>query len=98
LLAGGELTWAVATRQRIEPQHGTGGSGYAFLKLSRRTRDTRWLERARAFAMTAIAQCDEARLRYGRGRYSLWTGDLGLAIYLRDCISGQPAFPTIDLF
>ena len=99
LLAGGELTWAVGPLAKGSNLcHGTGGNGYAFLKLSRRTRDTRWLERARAFAMTAIAQCDEARLRYGRGRYSLWTGDLGLAIYLRDCISGQPAFPTIDLF
>jgi len=99
LLAGGELTWAAGPLAKGSNLcHGTGGNGYAFLKLSRRTRDTCWLERARAFAMTAIAQCHEARLRYGRGRYSLWTGDLGLAIYLRDCISGQPAFPTVDVF
>ena len=39
--------------------HGTGGNGYAFLKLHRRTGDPVWLERARAFAMTAIAQCRE---------------------------------------
>jgi len=58
----------------------------------------RWLERARAFAMTAIAQFRQARANYGRGRYSLWTGDLGLAVYLRDCISGAPAFPTVDVF
>ena len=30
--------------------HGTGGNGYAFLKLYRRTGNTMWLERARAFA------------------------------------------------
>jgi hypothetical protein len=34
----------------------------------------------------------------GRGRYSLWTGDIGLAIYLWDCITEQPRFPMIDVF
>jgi len=57
-----------------------------------------WLERARAFAMTAIAQCQEARNEFGRGRYSLWTGDVGLAIYLWDCLTGVPCFPTVDVF
>ena len=99
LLAGGELTWKAGPLAKGSNLcHGTGGNGYALLKLYRRTRDTLWLERARAFAMTAIAQCGEARLRYGRGRYSLWTGDLGLAVYLRDCISGEAAFPTVDVF
>jgi hypothetical protein len=41
-----------------------------------------WLDRAQAFAMTAIAQCREAHKGLGRGRYSLGTGDVGLAIYL----------------
>jgi hypothetical protein len=99
LLAGGELTWKAGPLAKGSNLcHGTGGNGYAFLKLYRRTRDTLWLERARAFAMTAIAQCREARHRYGRGRYSLWTGDIGLAVYLRDCISAEPAFPTVDVF
>jgi N-methylhydantoinase A/oxoprolinase/acetone carboxylase beta subunit len=52
----------------------------------------------RAFAMTATAQCREARARHGRGRYSLCTGDVGLAVYLRDCMSGEPLFPTVDVF
>jgi hypothetical protein len=99
LLGGGELTWnAGPLAKGSNLCHGTGGNGYAFLKLYRRTRDTRWLERARAFAMTGIAQCREAHARYGRGRYSLWTGDVGLAVYLRDCISGEPLFPTVDVF
>src|SRR6185295_4439342 len=34
--------------------HGTAGNGYAFLKLHRRTGDTKWLDRARAFAIHAI--------------------------------------------
>ena len=99
LIAGGTLTWSAGPLAKGSNLcHGTGGNGYAFLKLYRRTRDARWLQRARAFAMTAISQCREARLRYGRGRYSLWTGDLGLAVYLRDCLSGEPAFPTVDIF
>ena len=99
LIAGGELTWSAGPLAKGSNLcHGTGGNGYAFLKLYRRTRDARWLQRARAFAMTAISQCREARLRCGRGRYSLWTGDLGLAVYLRDCLSGEPAFPTVDIF
>jgi hypothetical protein len=99
LLAGGELTWQAGPLAKGSNLcHGTGGNGYAFLKLYRRTSDTRWLERARAFAMTAITQCREARATHGRGRYSLWTGDPGLAVYLRDCISGEPAFPTVDVF
>jgi hypothetical protein len=99
LIGGGELTWSAGPLAKGSNLcHGTGGNGYAFLKLYRRTCDTRWLQRARAFAMTAITQCREARLKYGRGRYSLWTGDLGLAVYLRDCLSGAPAFPTVDIF
>ena len=99
LLAGGELTWnAGPLAKGSNLCHGTGGNGYAFLKLYRRTSDMGWLERARAFAMTAIAQFREARATHGRGRYSLWTGDLGLAVYLGDCISGEPAFPTVDVF
>jgi Lanthionine synthetase C-like protein len=78
--------------------HGTGGNGYAFLKLYRRTNDPIWLDRARQFAMTAIAQYRGAHVVVGRGRYSLWTGDVGLAIYLWDCIAGEPRFPTIDVF
>ena len=47
--------------------------------------------------MTAIAQCREERAELGRGRFS-WTGDVGLAIYLRDCITADPHFPTVDVF
>ncbi len=99
LLAGGEFTWyAGPLAKGSNLCHGTGGNGYAFLKLHRRTRDERWLPRARAFAMTAIEQCREARRQYGRGRYSLWTGDIGLAVYLWDCMTGEPRFPGVDVF
>ena len=38
-----------------------------------------------------------ARAAFGRGRYSLWTGDAGLAVYFWHCISGEPQFPTVDI-
>jgi hypothetical protein len=99
LVAGGELTWKAGPLAKGSNLcHGTGGNGYAFLKLHRRTGDIQWLERARAFAMTAVTQCRQARAKHERGRYSLWTGDVGLAVYLRDCISGEPAFPSVDVF
>ena len=99
LVAGGELTWhAGPLAKGSNLCHGTAGNGYAFLKLHRRTKDERWLARARAFAMTAIAQCRETRAQYGRGRYSLWTGDVGLAVYLWDCVTAEPRFPGVDVF
>ena len=44
------------------------------------------------------AQCREAREQLGRGRYSLWTGDTGLAVYLRDCLVASPRLLTVDVF
>jgi hypothetical protein len=99
LREGGKFTWAAGPLAKGSNLcHGTGGNGYAFLKLYRRTNDLMWLERARSFAMTAIAQYREARDQLGRGRYSLWTGDIGLAVYLWDCVTAEPQFPTIDVF
>jgi hypothetical protein len=76
--------------------HGTAGNGYALLALHRRTGDAVWLERARRFAMHAIGQSEAARAQHGRGRYTLWTGDLGVALYLTDCASGAAGFPSLD--
>ena len=99
LVAAGEATWdAGPLAKGSNLCHGTGGNGYAFLKLYRRTGDARWLERARAFAMHGIAQMDADALHYGQLRYSLWTGDLGFAIYVWDCLRGEAAFPTLDIF
>ena len=73
--------------------HGTAGNGYAFLKLHRRTGDAVWLARARAFAMHALAQYQAA----AAPRYSLWTGDAGLAVYLWHCVTGSDSLPGLDL-
>jgi Lanthionine synthetase C-like protein len=98
LLRGGELIWNAGPLVKGSNLcHGTAGNGYAFLKLHKRTGDPVWLERARAFAMAAIVQVGGARAAFGRGRYSLWTGDAGLAVYLWHCIGGEPQFPIIDM-
>lgn len=99
LVAAGEAIWAAGPLTKGSNLcHGTGGNGYAFLKLFQRSGDALWLERARAFAMHAIAQMEADAQQYGQLRYSLWTGDPGLAIYLWDCLRGRAAFPTLDVF
>lgn len=99
LVAAGEATWwAGPLRKGANLCHGTGGNGYAFLKLYERTHDARWLARARAFAMHAIEQSATDERDCGQLRYSLWTGDPGFAIYLWDCIHATARFPTLDVF
>ena len=99
LLGAGDLTWhAGPLAKGSNLCHGTGGNGYAFLKLFERTGDEHWLAKARAFAMHGIAQTEAHAREHGQMRYSLWTGDPGFAIYLQDCIRGDAAFPTLDTF
>ncbi len=89
LSAAGELTWRAGPLARNPGLcHGTGGNGFAFLALHARTGDERWLERARAFAMHALAQAN--------GRASLFTGDLGAALLAGACIDGDARFPGLD--
>jgi hypothetical protein len=33
---------------------------------------------------------------HGHGRHSLWTGDVGTALYLRQCLAATADVPTID--
>jgi lantibiotic modifying enzyme len=99
LLAGGELTWAAgALRKGANLCHGTAGNGFALLKLFARTGDEAWLRRARDFAMHAAGQVAAARREHGRGRYSLWTGDVGTALYLQACLTGTSEMPTLDVW
>lgn len=76
--------------------HGTSGNGYALLALHRRTGDPMWLDRARCFAMHAIGQQERMRRQYGRGRYTLWTGDPGVAIFAWHCLTGSGGMPGLD--
>jgi hypothetical protein len=99
LPAAGETVWSAGPLVKGSNLcHGTGGNGYSFLKLYKRTRDSLWLTRARSFAMHGIAQTEEAAARFGQLRYSLWTGDVGFAIYLWDCLRAEAEFPTLDVF
>ncbi|MEO5689441.1 MAG: LanC-like protein [Burkholderiaceae bacterium] len=99
LVEAGEATWAAGPLAKGSNLcHGTAGNAYAFLVLHARTGDARWRQRALAFAMHAIAQFEHATARTGRLRHSLWTGDIGLAILLWDCLREQAGFPTLDVF
>jgi hypothetical protein len=98
LAAGGELTWRAGPLAKGAGLcHGTAGNGCAFLALFERLGDERWLERARRFGMHAIAQVEAGRERHGFGRHSLWTGDIGVALYLQQCIDGRAGMPSLDL-
>ncbi len=99
LLGAGELVWHAGPTSKLPSLcHGAPGSGYAFLALFRRTGDERWLERARRFGMHAIEHADRAAREHGQRKYSLWTGDLGLALYLQDCVGGVARLPLLDVF
>ena len=98
-LAGGELTWRAGPLAKGPGLcHGTAGNAYAFLVLHRRTGDDLWLDRARAFAMHAIGQVERERAKLGCGRYSLFTGDIGVALYLRHLLDGEDRFPALGPF
>lgn len=96
LAAGGELTWRAGPLAKgVGLCHGTAGNAYAFLSLYSRSGDERWLERARMFAMDAVADVDRRRETNGRGRYTLFTGDVGVALLLRSCLGADAAFPFL---
>jgi hypothetical protein len=99
LLGAGALVWrAGPVAKGASLCHGTAGNGMAFLKLWRRTGDELWLRRARAFAMHTIEQVERLRAQHGMGRHTLWTGDLGAACFLWNCVVGDDAYPTLDVF
>ena len=105
LLEAGELTWRAGPLSKGAGLcHGTAGNGYAFLKLAARSAgagtstSVLWLHRARAFAMHALAQVGAQRAASGHARHALWTGDMGVALYVASCLHATPAFPTLDVF
>jgi hypothetical protein len=99
LIAAGELTWLAGPLAKPPSLcHGTPGNGYAFLKLYACTGDERWLDRARWFGMHAIDQERRFLIEHGQRKFSLWTGALGLAVYLWHCINATEQIPTLDHF
>jgi lantibiotic modifying enzyme len=100
LLAGAELIWRAGAHGDEKGHgicHGTSGNGFALLKAFARTRDERWLERARRFAVHALAQAERLRAANRRGRYSLWTGDVGTALFAAACLDVDPRYPILDV-
>ncbi len=90
LLGGAEQTWRAGPLAKGPGLcHGTAGNGYALLKTYEVTGDERWLERARSFATAALEQL--------QGRYSLYTGDIGAALFTRACLDRDARFPILDL-
>ena len=97
LVAAGELVWHAGPLAKPWGLcHGTAGNGYALLKLYTLTGDVGWLERARCFAMHAIEQYERMRDVFGCIRTDLFCGDVGLALYLQDCIAASSEFPLLD--
>jgi Lanthionine synthetase C-like protein len=95
LLAGAELIWQAGPPGMEKGSgvcHGTAGNGHALMKVFERTGDELWLDRARRFAVHALGQIE----RRGTGRYSLFTGDVGVALMVADCIDGRSAYPILD--
>ena len=66
------------------------------LKTFPRTGDERWLERARRFAVHALTQVERLRAARGRGRYSLWTGDVGTVLHAAACLDADARYPVLD--
>jgi lantibiotic modifying enzyme len=93
LLAGAELTWRAGPPTLEKGTgicHGTSGNGYALLAAFERTGDEQWLERARRFAAHALGQVERLD-----GRYSLFTGGVGAALFAADCLEARTAYPLL---
>jgi hypothetical protein len=100
VLAGAELVWRAGAHRDEKGHglcHGTSGNGFALLKAFARTGDERWLERARRFAVHALAQAERIATANGRRRYSLFTGDVGTALFAAACLDADPRFPIVDV-
>jgi hypothetical protein len=95
LLAGAELVWRAGPPGEEKGHgicHGTSGNGFALLGAFERTQDELWLERARRFAMHALAQAERMP-----GRYSLFTGGVGTALFAAACLDGDARYPVLEL-
>lgn len=99
ILKSGELVWhAGPLKKGTSLCHGTSGNALAFLKIFKRTQDEKWLERAKAFSMHCLKQCEDLEKNYGQLRFSLWTGDLGL-VWLNEQIKNHTAdMPLLDVY
>jgi len=95
LLAGAETVWGAGAHGDEKGHgicHGTSGNGFALLAAFDRTQDELWLDRARRFAMHALAQAQRMP-----ARYSLFTGGAGTALFAAACLDGDARYPVLEL-
>jgi hypothetical protein len=100
VLAGAELVWRAGAHRDEKGHglcHGTAGNGFGLLKAFARTGDELWLERARRFAVHALAQAERISAARGRRRYALFTGDVGTALFAAACLDADTRFPVFDV-
>jgi hypothetical protein len=100
VLAGAELIWHAGAHRDEKGHglcHGPSGNGFALLKAFARTGDELWLERARRFAVHALGQAERMAAAKGRRRYSLFTGDVGTALFAACCLDADARFPIVDV-
>jgi hypothetical protein len=99
LTAGGRLILAAGPLVKgVGLCHGTDGNAFALLELYHRTQEPIWLTQAQSLAMAALHQSQQAYQTYGDWRYSLWTGDAGLACLLLACLGHSLDLPGLDSF
>ncbi len=94
LLAGAELVWRAGVPGDEKGHgicHGTSGNGFALLAAFERTQDELWLDRARRFAVHALAQASRMP-----GRYSLFTGGPGTALFAAACLDADARYPVLE--
>lgn len=94
LLAGAELVWQAGPPGPEKGHgicHGTSGNGFALLAAFERTRDELWLDRARRFAVHALAQAERMP-----ARQSLFTGGPGTALFAAACLDANARFPVLE--
>jgi hypothetical protein len=94
LLAGAELVWRAGVPGDEKGHgicHGTSGNGFALLAAFERTQDELWLDRARRFAVHALAQASRMP-----GRYSLFTGGAGTALFAAACLDADARYPVLE--
>jgi hypothetical protein len=90
LFAAAELTWRTGPLDKGPGLcHGTGGNGFALLRMFELTGDELWLERARSFADAALGQA--------RHHVSLFSGDIGAVLLAHACDTRDARFPIMDV-
>jgi hypothetical protein len=94
LLAAAELVWRAGPPDAEKGHgicHGTSGNGLALLAAFERTQDELWLARARRFAVHALGQAARPP-----GRYSLFTGGAGTALFAAACLDADARYPVLE--